>query len=109
MDKNVMSKRFILVSENCSNKNVLNWMADGFDKPRPFIPIGRTLFVTVGFVAQTLNRFLGFKSPLTISIARTATHRDYYSAAKITTELNYNFKPVQKTIAEICAFKLQVK
>lgn len=104
MEKNAWSQRYILVSENCSNKDVLNWIADGFDKPRPFIPIGRELFLVVGFIVQTVAKLVGFVSPITTSMARTATHRDYYSNLKIANELNYTFKPVQKTIAEICTF-----
>jgi nucleoside-diphosphate-sugar epimerase len=104
MVKNVSSERFILVSENCRNKDVLNWIADGFDKPRPFIPIGKNLFLIVGLVAQVLSRFFGYASPINTSMARTATHRDYYSSSKITTVLNYTFKPVQHTISEICTF-----
>ena len=34
----ISAQRFVLVAENCSNRDVLSWMADGFGKRRSFGP-----------------------------------------------------------------------
>jgi len=56
-NSDISGEQFILVAENCSNKDILSWMADGFGKRRPFIPIGRKLLWTIGLISEILGRY----------------------------------------------------
>jgi nucleoside-diphosphate-sugar epimerase len=105
----IMNERFVLVSENCSNREILNRMADGFRKRRPVIGIGKKLFGTLGFVAEVLGKLFHFNPKIDRSIARTATKREYYSSEKIVTAIGFRFKPIEQCIREICEFELKQK
>ena len=59
-ESDISGERFILVGENCSNKDILSWMADGFGKRRPFILVGKTVLLFVGFFAEVLGKFFHF-------------------------------------------------
>ena len=105
----ISGERFVLVGENCSNKEVLSWMADGFGKQRPFICIGRKLLLSIGAVSEFICNSLNISPTIDKSIARTATNREYYSSKKIIVQLSYTFRPIKECINEICAFTLLQK
>lgn len=105
----INGERFVLVGENCSNKEVLSWMADGYGKRRPFICIGRKLLLFIGSVSEFICKIFNISPKIDKSIARTATNREYYSSEKIVTELKYSFKPIKECIQEICDFSLLQK
>jgi len=105
----VSGERFILVSENCSNKDVLSWMSDGFGKRRPFIGIGKRTLVLVGCVSEILGKLFRFNPLIDRSTARTATNRQYYSNTKIKTALDFQFTSVESCILEVCQYLNQRK
>lgn len=98
-------ERFVLVSQNCSNKEVLRWMADGFGKQRPFIGIGKSTLWLIGVVSELLGKIFRFKPLIDRSTARTATNRSYYSSLRIQKALGYSFSPVEQSILDICRFE----
>ncbi|MDD4969550.1 MAG: SDR family oxidoreductase [Paludibacter sp.] len=106
-NSNISSERFILVSENCSNKDILCWMADGFGKRRPIISIGRQTFWVVGLLSEIIGKAFHFRPLIDRSTARTATHREYYSSLKVEKALGFKFVPIEKSIREICHFMLK--
>jgi len=107
MKSNISGERFMLVSENCSNRDILNWMADGFGKRRPFIGISRKILWMVGLVSEILRKLVGFKPTIDRSTARTATKREYFSNKKIQDTLGFSFKPIEKCIKEVCEFEMK--
>ncbi len=100
----ISGERFILVGENCSNKDILSWMADGFGKRRPFISIGRRLLGLVGFIMEMVGKIFGFSPAIDRATARTASKREFFSTRKIENAIGFRFKPVEKCIAEVCSF-----
>jgi dihydroflavonol-4-reductase len=100
----ISNERFVLVNENCCNRDILNWMADGFQKHRPIIGMGRKTLWTFGFVSEVLGKLFHFHPQIDRSTARTATKREYYSNEKIVNALGFTFKPLEQCIREICAF-----
>lgn len=98
-------ERFVLVSQNCSNKEVLSWMADGFGNRRPFIGIGKSTLWMVGIVSEILGKVFRFKPLIDRSTARSATNRSYYSAQKIQKALGFSFTAVEQCILDICRFE----
>lgn len=107
MESNITAERFILVSENNSNKEILTMMAAGFNKPRPVFNVSRTLLMMGGFFAEVAGKILGFTPIVDRSFAVSATNRSYYSSQKIINKLGYRFKPVPACINEVCAFMLK--
>lgn len=100
----IHSERFILVSENCSNKDILSWMADGFGKQRPFIGIGRKALGAVGLLSELLAVVFRFTPLIDRQMAQSATNRSFYSSRKIIELTGFLFTPVSKCIADVCGF-----
>ena len=105
MTKENYCERYILVSENCSNKDVLSWMADGFGKTRPFIPIGKRILWLFGVLSEISGVLFHIKPLIDRETARSATNRKYYSNEKIKSTINSNFKSVKDCIIEVCEFE----
>jgi len=103
----ISGERFVLVSENCSNKEILNWMADGFNNRKPFIRIGKRMLLLIGWISEVFGKIFHFQPIIDRRMARTATHREYYSSQKIKDALSFQFTPIQKCITQICDFQLQ--
>ncbi|MFZ4725762.1 MAG: NAD-dependent epimerase/dehydratase family protein [Paludibacter sp.] len=108
MKSKISGERFILVSENCSNRDVLSWMADGFAMRRPFIPIGRKILWLVGVLSEFLGYIFRFSPLIDRGTARSATNRGYYSSRKIKNAIDWNFKPVKDCIMQICEFDRKI-
>jgi len=106
-NSHISSQRFVLVAENCSNRDVLNWMANGFRKHRPFIGIGKNLLWFVGMVSELLGKILRFKPLIHRGMARTATNREYYSSRKLQEAIGFQFTTIEKSISEICEFQMK--
>jgi len=100
----ISGERFIVVSENCSNKDVLSWMADGFGKPRPFIYIGKRTLWIVGFLSEIIGMIFRFIPLIDRGTAHSATARGYYSNQKIKNAISFQFTPIEKSIKELCLF-----
>jgi nucleoside-diphosphate-sugar epimerase len=103
----VRNKRFILVSENCTNKYILSLMADGFKKRRPFILIGKNLLIRIARLLEFLSKVFKFKPFIDTSTARSASNIVCYSNSKIKNTLKYSFQPISSSIEEICEFELK--
>lgn len=103
----ISGARFILVAENCSNKEILCWMADGLGKRRPFIGVGKKLLWLVGLLSEGLGKVFRFRPLIDRATARTATNRKYYSSNKIENSIGFTFTPIEQCIREVCDFRLK--
>ncbi|MFZ4582030.1 MAG: NAD-dependent epimerase/dehydratase family protein [Paludibacter sp.] len=106
-NSDVSGERFILVAENCSNKDVLSWMADGYGKRRPKIGINKKAMLTIGFISEMAGKILPFTPMLDRSLARSASNRAYYANHKITELTHYQFNSIEKCIKEVCKYELK--
>jgi dihydroflavonol-4-reductase len=107
-ESEISGERFVLVGENCSNKDILSWMADGFGKRRPFIGIGKRMLWMVGSLMEMLGKTFNFCPVIDRGIVRTTTNREYYSSAKIESAIGFQFKSIEKCIGEVCGYMKQV-
>lgn len=105
INSNVVGERFILVAENCSNKEVIGWMAEGYGKRKPQILIGRKLLVTIGFFAELYQKISGRSAKFDRSLARSASNRSWYSNKKIKNQTSYQFKTIENCIKQVCVFE----
>ncbi|HLP05256.1 MAG TPA: NAD-dependent epimerase/dehydratase family protein [Paludibacter sp.] len=100
-------QRFLLVAENCSTLDILNWMADGFGKRRPFIRVGKAVIGMAGMHAELAGKLFRFRPPFNRNTARTLTNRKYYSSRKIEAALGFEFASIETCIHEVCRFMKQ--
>lgn len=100
----ISNERYIIVAQNCSNKEILSWMADGFKKRRPKIIIGKKLLLIIGFLSEMAANIFKFTPLIDRSMARSATNREFYSNSKSLEIPNFKYKSVEKCIAEVCVF-----
>jgi hypothetical protein len=107
VESDITGERFILVSENNSNKEILTMMAEGFKKTRPFINVGKNFLTIAGVLIETACKLFGFKPVIDRGFAITATNRSYYSSGKVTELLGYRFKPISQSIKDVCRFMLE--
>jgi dihydroflavonol-4-reductase len=100
--KGVVGKRFILVSENITNREVLSMIARGFCKRPPSIKISLPLLVATGSVMEAAGKLFGFNPPLNAASARASAKRTYYSSEAVKEYLQMEFTPMQAVIEEVC-------
>ena len=103
----ISGERFILVGENCSNKEVLTWMAEFFGKQRPFIPINGFIIYIIGFLLEIIGKIFKFEPLIDRGTARSASNRTYYSSKKVIEAIDFEFKPIKNCIQEVCEFELK--
>jgi len=105
LTKSQMSgERFILVAENCSNKEILTLMAKGFNRPSPLIGLHKNLLLIVGYCSEIAGKIFGFTPSFDRSLARSISHHSYYSNRKITDAIDFQFIPVSQTVKDVCSY-----
>ncbi len=108
-NSDVAGERFILVAENCSNREVIGWMAEGYGKRKPQILIGRKLLVSIGFFAELYQKLSGRPAKLDRNMAQSASNRSWYSNEKIKLQTSFQFSTIEKCIKDVCAFENRVR
>jgi nucleoside-diphosphate-sugar epimerase len=100
----VKSERFIIVNKNCSNKEILWWMADGLGKQRAKFNVSRPILYSAGFCAEMLGKIFRFTPLIDRNTAKTATNREYYSNKKLLSQFDFEYHDLQTKIKAICSF-----
>lgn len=108
MKNKKFGQRYIVVAENNSNKEILTWIARGFNKMPPFVLVGSGLLLGIGAFAEKISKWLNTTAPIDKSLARAATHRAYYSANKLTKEFDFKFNSIEKCIDDVCKHWMRV-
>lgn len=105
-NSSVKGERFIIVNDNCSNKDILWWMADGFGKKRAKVNVSRPILYSVGFGAEILGKIFRFTPIIDRKTAETATNREYYSNQKLFKYIDFEYSDLASKIKSICSFLL---
>lgn len=100
----ITGERFVLVSENCANKEILSLMAIGFGKRPPQFGISKRLLTTIGFLSEIAGSLFRFSPVIDRSTGRSISHRSYYSSGKIQETIGFQFTPVSQCVKEVCDF-----
>ncbi|MHB9056644.1 MAG: NAD-dependent epimerase/dehydratase family protein [Paludibacteraceae bacterium] len=109
MKSDISDERFVLVGENCSHKDVLQWMADEYGKFRPFIGMEKSLLVSARFL-YFFGRIGGFKPLIDASSAKISISKKAYSNRKFISQFpDFKFTPIRETIRQICQFDKRIK
>jgi len=108
MQSRIRGERFILSSENLSYKTFFEAIAQGFNRRPPALRAGRWMMGLAWRAARLAALFSGRAPALTRDAARSSFNQSYYSHQKISEALQFHFKPVSQSIAEICLALKQV-
>lgn len=105
----IQSERFILNSENISNKELLDKIATLLNKKAPTIKAKKPLLGLAWRIAKVLAFFKGGQPFLTKETAQAASSKLEYSNEKILKTIDLTFKPIDLTLLEIAQTYTNIK
>lgn len=97
----ISGERFILNSENISNKELLTRIASLIDKKAPTIKASKLMLSIAWRTAKLVSKVTGKKALITEESSRAASDLLAYSNDKILNTIDYTFKPLNLTLQEI--------
>ncbi|WP_437920601.1 SDR family NAD(P)-dependent oxidoreductase [Sphingobacterium sp. LRF_L2] len=97
----ISGERFILNSENLTNKSLLERIARLINKPAPTIEAKQAILEIAWRASTCLAWIRGKRPTLTKDAARASAAKWAYSNQKITDTTGYHFKPVDVTLQEM--------
>ncbi|MFZ4862583.1 NAD-dependent epimerase/dehydratase family protein [Sphingobacterium sp. Mn56C] len=98
-----LGQRYIVNSENISNKDLLERIAQLLGKQPPTVAAKPFMLEVAWRIAQVIAFLQRKKAALTEESARASAIKLAYKNQKIIEALNYTFKPVDTTLKEIAA------
>ncbi len=106
-EKAVTGERFVLVGENRSNQEVLNFIADALGKRRPFIHGRKFWLLPLAGLGKFIAKFFGKTFLFDRGTIKAALKRELYSSKKIQERFHFEFTPIEKCITDIARFYVQ--
>lgn len=107
MESNISGEKFLLVSENISFRELIWLMADSLQVKRPRIAVGKWLMV-FAWRFEVLKGWVTGQAPIITKESAGLTEIDFqYSNRKVTTALNFQFRPLHQTIRDTAQLYLQ--
>ncbi|HMN89029.1 MAG TPA: NAD-dependent epimerase/dehydratase family protein [Saprospiraceae bacterium] len=104
MESNITNERYILNTENLRFQTVMNEIAAHLQRKPPRIRV-TPLIQQIAWRVEWLRTLLSGRRPLiTREVANHATRSFYYQNGKSLTDFpNFEYTPIQQTIAETCS------
>lgn len=102
MESNISEERFTLSAGNLHYKDFFAEIAKGFGVKAPSKEAKPWMLALAWRAAKLAALFTGKPAALTKDAARSSFNLSYYSNQKVTETLNYTFKPLNQSIAEVC-------
>jgi nucleoside-diphosphate-sugar epimerase len=102
MDSEISAERFTLSAENLHYRDFFAKIAHGFGIKAPSTEAKPWMLALAWRAAKLASLFTGTPAALTKDTARSSFNLSYYSNQKVTETLNYTFKPLNQSIAEVC-------
>lgn len=104
MESDISAKRFVLVSENKTYRNIFDLIAKQLGAKPPTVHAKPWMGEIVWRLEVLRCRLFGGKPMITRETARTAHQMNYYDNTKVREKLGFEFRPVKETIADFAAF-----
>lgn len=102
MESDITAERYTLSADNLHYKDFFAEIAKGFGIKPPATEAKPWMLAIAWRAAKLLSLFTGKPATLTKDTARSSFNLSYYSNKKITDTLNFKFKPITQSIADIC-------
>ncbi|MFV0571946.1 MAG: NAD-dependent epimerase/dehydratase family protein [Xanthomarina gelatinilytica] len=107
MESPIKNERFILVSENWPYKQFIDKIATSLNVKAPSKKAS-SLLLQMGWRLDWLKHKLsGKRRRLSKQLVHTLNSRSVYDNTKLKTQLNYQFKPLEKSIEEVASIFLK--
>lgn len=108
MDSDISEQKFIVSGENRGYHDVLNMIADAFEKKRPHRKVTPFIASLVWRLEAIKSKFTGKEPLLTKETVDTARSAVYYNHDKILKALpGFSFTPLEETIKRVCRYLLE--
>jgi dihydroflavonol-4-reductase len=104
MDGNHFGQRFICSAENMSYQDFFGLIAKHMGKPAPLVNVPPAMTSLAWRVEAVRSFFTASNPEITREMATTASQVYAYSSDKLIKTLDFNFRPVEDSIREICGF-----
>lgn len=98
VNQKIYNQRFILVSENLSNKQLFTLIARASGKRPPFLSIGRKGLLFARKIEKLITGLTGKPMLLTPEIVSSAVKQESYSSERIKDTMNLTFMPMKESI-----------
>lgn len=102
MDKNIFSERFLLVSENWTQKDFIFSVCNHLNLKTPQKKASKSLMILALILDAVRSFFLNKRRRLSSAIIESSHSKNKYSNKKITSALDYKFIEIEKSIKETC-------
>ncbi len=102
MESDITAERFVLNAENLSYENVFKSIAINFHKPEPNIVVKKWMANIAWRIELLKGIIIGRFPKITRETVAAGFNKVSYSNSKIISKFNYNFIPIEKSIAETC-------
>lgn len=109
MQSEVSRKRFVLVAENISYKNLFHQIAKSMNVSPPSIKAPRWMGELVWRIEGIKGFIRGKKPMVTRATARTAYQKNFYNGNSITESIDFEYRPLSETIQDFSNFYLMDK
>lgn len=99
MEKNIFSRKFILIENNYSFKEILDELHLSLSKPLPKYPARYWMLQVAKFIENIISYLQkNYEPNFTKATVQAAFMQNYYNNTLIKNTLHYNFRPVKSYI-----------
>ncbi|WP_317228598.1 NAD-dependent epimerase/dehydratase family protein [Pedobacter montanisoli] len=102
MQSSITGQRYILSAQNLDYKTFFAQIAKGFGIKAPSIEAKPWMLGLAWRGAKLASLFTGKAPALTKDAARSSFNHSYYSNQKVSAALNFQFRPIEQSITEVC-------
>lgn len=102
--KEKWGERYVMVGENLPMREVLNLIADGFDKPRPTQRLSPFLIKLAGNLYALKDLIFRTKSGITRESVRNMDKSYFYDSGKVENALGRPLRPIPPIVEQSCRF-----
>ena len=98
MNSNIKNERFILVSENLSQKEFLEKIANKMKKKKPRIKLTRGILISILIIEKVLNLFRIKKRFISYALINSLCSSQEYDGKKIKKRIKFNYTTVENSL-----------
>ncbi|MBW6491117.1 MAG: NAD-dependent epimerase/dehydratase family protein [Lentimicrobium sp.] len=102
MESKIQNERFVVTAGDFSYRDIFSMIARGFGKPEPKFPVPLPALEIVWRFEWLRAKLTGSRPLITKETARTSRGNYYYSSKKLKSSLNFEYTPIEETIARTC-------
>jgi nucleoside-diphosphate-sugar epimerase len=103
MESDIKNERFILVSDNLSQKELVQKIANKLNRKPPKIPLKKWMLILLYITEKVFNLIFLKKNFLSIPLIESLCSLQYYDGSKINSYMNFSYCDFDKTLKKISA------